>query len=195
MTDQTQSNDKPQNVCQRQTILIKKNLQYRYMALIILSVLAGFFMVGLELVWSFSYVFGKRPVLVEPLLAEMAPMLRIMGVKIVIYLAIVMIVSGLISHLMAGPIYKIEKSLGIIGEGDLTYEVYLRRHDQMTDLRDAVNAMTCGLRGKVAAEREKALKLKAELEGLAAETGDGELKKHLAAAAAAAGELNAKFKI
>lgn len=195
MKDQTRPNDKPQGVCHRQTILIKKNLQYRYMALIILSVLAGFLMVGLELVWSFSYVFGKRPVLVEPLLAELAPMLRIMGVKVAIYLAIVMIVSGLISHLMAGPIYKIEKSLGVIGEGDLTYEVYLRKHDQMTDLRDAVNAMTCSLRGKVSDEREKAQKLKAELEQLAAESGNEELKKRLAAAAAAAGEINATFKI
>ncbi|MDD4004308.1 MAG: methyl-accepting chemotaxis protein [Elusimicrobiaceae bacterium] len=180
---------------QRQTILIKKHIQYRYMALIFFSVLAGFLMVALELVWSFSRVFSQRPVLIEPLFTEMAPMLPVIGIKVLIYLAIVLIVSGVISHRMAGPIFKIEKSLGVIGEGDLSHRVFLRKHDQMTDLRDAVNSMAGRLGAQVSAEREKALELKGTLAKLADQADGAELKKQLLQAADSAGALNSAFKV
>ncbi|PIS47518.1 MAG: hypothetical protein COT17_03125 [Elusimicrobia bacterium CG08_land_8_20_14_0_20_51_18] len=68
----------------------------------------------------------------------MAPMFLI---KAGMYLLIVLIVSAVISHKMAGPIYKFEKSCQTIAEGDLTHRVYLRKGDQLTDLQNSFNEM------------------------------------------------------
>ncbi len=195
MSDENKPKPEQSGGFKRQTILIKKSLQYRYMALIFFSVVVGFMMIGLELIWNFYRVFSQRPVLIEPLFSELAPMMPIIGLKVLIYLAIVLIVSGVISHRMAGPVFKVEKSLGILGEGDLSHRVFLRKGDQMTDLRDAVNGMAGQLSQLVQEQRQSALELKGELEKLADKTDDAELKTALSAAAEKAGGINSGFKL
>ena len=68
--------------------------------------------------------------------------------------AAVSLVSGLglalfLPQKLAGPIYRIQKSLESIREGDLTENVVLRRNDTLTDLADSVNETTAGLRNKL----------------------------------------------
>ena len=65
--ENTQS--KPPQQFQRKTILIKKHLQYRYMALIFFSVLVAFIVVGLDIVWTVSKVVEEHPMM-QPLLEE-----------------------------------------------------------------------------------------------------------------------------
>ncbi len=52
-------------------------------------------------------------------------------------------------HHIAGPIYRIEKELLNIGEGDLTVHVVLRKGDEVVNLADNVNTMVKGLKGKI----------------------------------------------
>jgi methyl-accepting chemotaxis protein len=179
---------------QRRIILIKKGIQLRYMALIFASVIVGFLIVGLELVWSFSRVFAERPMLLQPLFSELGPMVPLIAIKLVIYLVIVLIVSGVISHRLAGPVFKIEKTCGEIGKGDLSRKVCLRKGDQMVDLKDAVNGMTDSLEKLVDLEREKALSLQNRLGQIASACGDEKLKKELETAAEEAGSINSVFK-
>lgn len=126
---------------QRKMILIKKNLQYRYMALIFLSVLVAFLMVGLDLIWTVSKVVNDHPMM-QPLLEDIFTMAPLFILKIGMYLVIVLIMSAVVSHRMAGPIYKFEKSCATVASGDLTHRVYLRKGDQLTDLQDQFNNMT-----------------------------------------------------
>ncbi len=123
---------------QRKTIMIKKSLQYRYMALIFMSVLLAFLIVGLDMIWTISKVVTEHPMM-QPLLEEMTDMLPLFGIKVIMYMVIVLIVSAVISHRMAGPIFKFEKSCGTVADGDLTHRVYLRKGDQLTDLQDQFN--------------------------------------------------------
>ncbi len=46
---------------QRKTIMIKKHLQYHYMALILASVLLAFIVFGLEAIWTVSKVVNENP--------------------------------------------------------------------------------------------------------------------------------------
>lgn len=139
MADNAQA--KPAQQFQRRTILIKKGLQYRYMALIFLSVLVAFLIVGLDLIWTVSKVVNDHPMM-QPLLEDIFTMAPLFVLKIGMYMVIVLIVSAVVSHRMAGPIYKFEKSCAIVASGDLTHRVYLRKGDQLTDLQDHFNEMT-----------------------------------------------------
>ena len=125
---------------QRKTIMIKKRLQYHYMALILTSVLLAFIVFGLEAIWTVSKVVTENPYLM-PLLDIIKEMAPLFAIKIVTYMVIVIIVSAVISHRMAGPIFKFEKSCATVGEGDLSHRVYLRKGDQLTDLQDCFNEM------------------------------------------------------
>ena len=133
---------------QRKTILIKKHLQYRYMALIFASVLLAFIVVGLDVLWTVSKVVNEHPMM-QPVLEEMTAMAPLFGIKICMYLLIVLIVSVVVSHRMAGPVFKFEKSCSVISEGDLTHRVYLRKGDQLMDLQDQFNNMAESVHGMV----------------------------------------------
>jgi len=151
MTENTQA--KPQAQFQRKTIMIKKRLQFHYMALILTSVLLAFIVFGLEALWTVSKVVNENPYLM-PLLDIMKEMAPLFAIKIATYMVIVVIVSAVISHRMAGPIFKFEKSCSTVAEGDLTHRVYLRKGDQLTDLQDSFNNMA-GAVNEVVKEYEK----------------------------------------
>lgn len=157
---------------QRKTILIKKRLQYRYMALIMISVLVAFLIVGLDLMWTISKVVNEHPMM-QPLLEDIFEMKYLFMLKIVVYLIIVLIVSAVVSHRMAGPIFKFEKSCSTVAAGDLTHRVYLRKGDHLTDLQEhfnnmveAVHAAFREMDGFKRAAGEKAPALKGEVEAL-----------------------------
>ena len=151
MTENTQAKAPAQ--FQRKTIMIKKGLQYRYMALIFASVLLAFIVVGLDILWTVSKVVTEHPMM-QPLLEELSAMMPLFGIKLVMYLVMVLIVAAVVSHRMAGPVFKFEKSCATVGEGDLTHRVYLRKGDQLTDLQDQFNNMT-GAVNEVVKEYEK----------------------------------------
>ena len=50
---------------------------------------------------------------------------------------------------LAGPIYRVQKNLEVIREGDLTEHVVLRRNDPLTDLAASMNEATAGLRTRI----------------------------------------------
>ena len=58
-------------------------------------------------------------------------------------------VTLFVSHKIAGPLFRFEKELKEIREGDLTGNIMLRRKDQITDMADGLNKMTASLHGKV----------------------------------------------
>jgi methyl-accepting chemotaxis protein len=62
-------------------------------------------------------------------------------VLIFVNVIIVFMVSVLYSHQTAGPAYKLEKSIKRITEGDLTFQVSLRRNDNLKELAAALNEL------------------------------------------------------
>ena len=64
--------------------------------------------------------------------------LIILGVTAVIGIVVLI----LISHRIAGPLYRFEKSLSDIGKGDLTHRFRVRQKDQLAELADSINEFT-----------------------------------------------------
>jgi len=126
---------------QRRTIFIKKNLQIRYMILMVACVLCGLAIMGLELTATLNDLFDDYPVLVQPIYDEFVPIVSSFFYKIAIYVLLVIIISAIVSHRMAGPVYRFEQTCKKIAQGDFSQRVHLRKGDQLTELQQAFNNM------------------------------------------------------
>ncbi len=126
---------------QRRTIFIKKSLQLRYMVLIVTCVLCGLAIMGLELAATLNDLFDAYPILMQPIYDEFGPIMSDFFYKIAIYVLLVVIISAIISHKMAGPVYRFEQTCKAIAKGDFSQRVHLRKGDRLTDLQDEFNKM------------------------------------------------------
>ena len=126
---------------QRRTIFIKKNLQIRYMILMVACVLCGLAIMGLELTATLNDLFDDYPVLVQPIYDEFIPIVASFFYKIAIYVLLVIIISAIVSHRMAGPVYRFEQTCKQIAKGDFSQRVHLRKGDQLTQLQQEFNTM------------------------------------------------------
>lgn len=84
-----------------------------------------------------------------------------------ISLCLVFILSILITHTIAGPVYRLEKVAAEIGQGNLSIVTRLRPKDELKELADAFNDMTEGLVDRIQAVRDAVDR--------AAEADDGDL--------------------
>ena len=125
----------------RRTIFIKKNLQFKYMLLIIFSVLTGLAIMAFELTFTLDEIFDKYPVLIQPIYDNFLPIALGFVYKIVIYILFVVLISAILSHKMAGPVYRFEQTCKAIAKGDFSQRVHLRKGDQLTELQDEFNKM------------------------------------------------------
>lgn len=137
---------------QRKQIFVKKGMQFRYIATILLSALFAFGMTIHEVIWAAEQLAVKNPA-VKDIMAELKALIPIFSFKACLFIGIILIFAIVVSHQQAGPIYKFEKSLGNIKDGDLTYRVYLRKGDQLTEMQREFNEMASSLQ-KVITEYE-----------------------------------------
>ncbi len=126
---------------QRRTIFIKKGLQLRYMLLITVSVLCGLAIMTLELTATLNDLFDAYPVLVQPIYDEFIPIISSFFYKIAIYVLFVIIISAILSHKMAGPVYRFEQTCKAIAKGDFSQRVHLRKGDRLQELQEEFNKM------------------------------------------------------
>jgi nitrogen fixation/metabolism regulation signal transduction histidine kinase len=125
---------------QRKTVIVKRGLQYRYMLFISVVSLIAFMLVIMDMIWTLHKVSQNHPMIIE-VLDEVFSSIPLMLFKIVLYLIVVIILSVVISHKIAGPIYKFEKICELISKGDITQRVYLRKGDALDELRNSFNMM------------------------------------------------------
>lgn len=88
--------------------------------------------------------------------------------------------STLVTHRVAGPLFKLRDALKRIGEGDLSQHIRLRRTDYLREEAEVVNAMTDTLRRKFAAVKDEQAALESALKemGQAIEGGSiGEMRR------------------
>jgi methyl-accepting chemotaxis protein len=72
--------------------------------------------------------------------------------NLVVLLALIVasvFVTLYISHKIAGPLYRLNKSLQAIGEGDLTMNIRLRQKDQLMEFASTINTMVENLRERI----------------------------------------------
>jgi len=87
------------------------------------------------------------------------------------------VASLLFPYAIAGPLYRIEKDLADIGEGNLRKDIKIRKWDELKDLADSINLMIGGLRDKIKTISDISGQIEGLAEKAAAERPDETLKK------------------
>ena len=145
----------------RRTVLVKRQLQLKYAAIVFAAVVFTALIVGGDIYYTMARVIEAENPALMPMLSQV---LRMDLVKLIIFLGIMFMVSLFVSHRFAGPIYRFERSAQIVSGGDLTHRVALRTGDDLTELQDEVNSMIASLQRLVQKDRTVIEHLTARLE-------------------------------
>jgi methyl-accepting chemotaxis protein len=161
------------------------------MLLVLLAALAAAVIVG----GGIYFTLAKRILVDQPLLgAEMTRVHQQIAVQVMIYLAIITVFSAMISHRIAGPLFRFEQSARQLGEGDLTHRVALRSGDELTEMQRAFNEMAAQLQTKVQKDRHLARRILTKLEAIASKL-EGRNKAELEALKNEIAHLTQEFKV
>lgn len=143
---QDQDKDGTNIMIQRRNYFIKKGFQLDFaVKFIFLLLLEAVLIAGL-----FIYVSGNTlttgyadSVLTIDRTSDffLLPMAMIILITVVGITIAGMIVFILLSHRIAGPLYRFEKDLESIGYGDLSKRINLRKTDQLVDIKESLNAL------------------------------------------------------
>ena len=156
----------------RKKYFIKPGFQSRLTAIFILIVIIVANIVG-ALVYGFSVEKLENKLVEEsklPIDSKQLGQALLPGVIIaeLISIFVVAFICIFVTHTIAGPVYRMERVVRNIGEGDLTHFTKLRPKDELKDLADAMNDMTMGLRNKVIHLRENLGQVHQELKAVKA---------------------------
>ncbi len=125
----------------RKTIFIKKDLQVKFILFILLSVLFGMVLFGYQFLTFLQDIFKDHPTLLQRVYEEGPKLIYPLIIKSTIFFALLAMVSALLSHRIAGPIYHIERICREIKKGDKQARVRLRQGDALADLAEEFNSM------------------------------------------------------
>ena len=140
----------------RRRYFINKEFQLKFIVRFCLLILIGV-IISTGLLFLFTHgtltsSFRDSRLVIESTASAIAPAviytnLITLGLISLAALAVTLIVS----HKIAGPVYRFEKEMREIGGGDLTKKVKLREKDQLKGMVESLNNMIASLKGKVLA--------------------------------------------
>ena len=149
---------------QRKQFIVARRFQVKYAGIILLLmfITAGF--CSYAIYYTTMLMLGEKLASVYPQ-GQLVSLVKMINFRILMSILVISPFVGFLgiylSHKIAGPIYRIEKSLGTMAAGDLSSRIKLRKGDEMVSLADAVNKLTDSIVQSVTAERshlENALK-------------------------------------
>ena len=138
----------------RRHYFIKKKFQFQFILKFALIMLAGaiistsllfFFSTG-TLTASFQ---NSKLVIQDTYPAIFYAVMYTNIITLVLISLVTIFVTLFVSHKIAGPMFRFEKDLKEIAEGNLTQKIIFRDNDQMVELAAAFNHMVGGLHKKI----------------------------------------------
>lgn len=148
----------------RKQFIVARRFQLKYAGVILLLMFltAGF--CSYAIYYTTMISFGEKLSNVYPQ-GQLVSIVNSVNFRILVSILVVSPLVGFLaiylSHKIAGPIYRIEKSIGNMAAGDLSMHITLRRGDEMVTLADSVNRLTDSLALSITTEKshmENALK-------------------------------------
>lgn len=151
----------------RKKLIISAGLQFRYVgavlfAMLFVSLLEGWIVyrsIWNELLTESRYS-DWSPFLISVM--KRADLAIIIGVGFSFIL--ITFLSVLMSHKIAGPVYRLKQYLVEMAKGDLSFEMRLRSGDELADLAEEFNKMVRGLREIINTDRQKIGLIKKKIE-------------------------------
>jgi nitrogen fixation/metabolism regulation signal transduction histidine kinase len=145
---------------QRRIVLIEPRLQFRYLVLPLVvslttaTALLALFVIQAETLKGLA---GTDETLLDEIdTVQMLSIGAAVGVLIG-HIGLIVWLGLTLSHRVAGPIYRLKKSMKQVEDGDRNVRIHLRQRDQLTDVAERFNRMVDAVE-----ERERKLKVQAE---------------------------------
>jgi signal transduction histidine kinase len=153
-------------------IFIVRKFQLKFAAFVLL------FMLLIGLVCGFIVYNSSMTVLVGKL-SKVFPQHRLMAIVnelnlrlaagFLLAIILITVATVIVSHRIAGPLVRIERSLQDIGKGNLSLSVKLRKTDELQDLAQQINDMTFSLKEKLKKPEQLTAKSLTAVESIKAE--------------------------
>lgn len=157
------------SVFRRRQYIIKKGLQFRYIGLVFGLALVASLVTGWTVFATGWHFLGEK-------LASVYPQGRLIYVfratnfalirNLFLVSPLVFILALLFSHRIAGPVYRIEKTLDEIAKGNLGLKIRLREGDELVDLAYMINSMTERFNNTIVSDRDILIKIEKDLEAI-----------------------------
>lgn len=157
---------KPRQAVFRKQYLIKKGLQFRYIGIVFSLALLASIVTGYTVFATGWTLLGEKLANVYPQgrLVYVIKMTNLTLIRNLLFVSPLIFLLGLLfSHKIAGPVYRIEKSIEEIAKGNLALKVKLRKGDEFWDLADMINIMTGNLNGSIKSNKEMVLEIQKSL--------------------------------
>jgi len=142
----------------RKQYIVARRFQLKYVGLILALMFLTAAFCSYVVYYSSMLLLGEK-------LANVYPQGRLMAIVntvnfrillSMIYITPMIIVIGIfLSHKIAGPVFRIERTLNNMAEGDLSAILALRKGDEMTSLADAINRVTESTKSAVKDQKQR----------------------------------------
>nr|MBU1327977.1 hypothetical protein [Candidatus Omnitrophota bacterium] len=157
----------PRPILRRRKYIIEKGLQFRYIGLVFALALIASIVTGWTVFATGWYYLGEKLASVYPQ-GRLIYVLRATNLALVRNLLLIspliFILGLLFSHRIAGPVYRISKTVGDISKGNLGLRIRLREGDELVDLADMINNLTDNFNKTVISDKDIAIKIEKDLE-------------------------------
>ncbi len=145
----------------RRQLYINKEFQFRFIfKFFLILILGGAISIGLTLFntndsLTTTYMNSKL-VIQNTSLAIMPSVIYTTLITTFVIGLVVIMVTLLVSHKIAGPMYRFEKDIKRIAGGDLKFRIRIRKSDQFQEIALSLNAMIEALSNRVSAIKKDA---------------------------------------
>ena len=128
----------------RKRILIGKRLQFKYVSVILVAVVSSCALIILTVYfscWSAITAAGDNVQTTAVISQILSNINLIMLFEIPLLLVLATFIGIVLSHKIAGPVFRLQKVARDVSQGDLTTSVNLRRDDELQNLSSAFNSV------------------------------------------------------
>jgi methyl-accepting chemotaxis protein len=132
--------------------ITKNQLQLKFLALILLSILVPLFLVGGCLYYLIFQILAEQLGIPESIAQNLVPVLHKMNFLLILGLPPVLILifflATVLTHRLIGPITRLERELKRISEGDYSVRLKLRKGDDLLPMVNIINRIVDKLKAK-----------------------------------------------
>lgn len=145
--------DKAGNIKRRQ-YFVQKDFQSKFILKFCMVLLTGIIIsIGLLFLFSKNTLtssFEQSRLVIKNTASAILPSVFLSHlIALVLITLLTIVVTLLVSHKLAGPLFRFQKELKEIGDGDLSKVVKIRKKDQVKAIADSLNQMRASLQKKI----------------------------------------------
>ncbi len=153
----------------RKQYLVAKKFQLKYVGLILLLMFLTAALCSYVVYYTSMLMMGAKLANVYPqgrlLYIVKAVNFRIL-LSVILVTPLVGVMGIFLSHRIAGPIYRMEKFLRNMADGDFSSRLVLRQNDELKNLADGINYLSDSLKSTITSYKASLNKVAGELERL-----------------------------